>query len=254
MRRPLIHAMLELMFGTTSGHRRGRGARQESHPGATDRLPGRSGSEVSREAAELLWQGSLFGGEVPRPTGFATVTRHHLDHTSWVDHVPGFVAGADRLFEEFLHGVTWEQHQRPMYDQIVWEPRLSAGLDPADAGDAEQHLAAAVSGHYGADFDRMWLNLYRDGNDSVAWHGDRIGRTVPEPMVAIVSLGATRTFALRPRAGGVARRLRPASGDLLVMGGRCQHDWEHSVPKTAEPVGPRISFTLRHSEPGRWAR
>jgi alkylated DNA repair dioxygenase AlkB len=198
------------------------------------------------EAADLAWQGSLLGCAGAGRTGFEALERHWLDATSWVDLVPGFAEGADHLLEHFLAAGRWEQHQRWMYDEVVWEPRLHSKLDAAHAPPAVARMVAALSDRYGVEFDTLGLNLYRDGADSVAWHGDRIGRSVLEPLVATVSFGATRTFALRPRGGGTSLRLRPAHGGLVVMGGRCQHDWEHCVPKTAAPVGPRISLTIRH--------
>ena len=98
----------------------------------------------------------------------------------------------------------------------------------------------------GEPFTTAGLCLYRDESDSVAWHGDDIGRSRSEDtMVAIVSLGATRAFAMRPRAGGRSLRLPQAHGDLLVMGGSCQRTWEHAVPKTTKPTGPRISIQFR---------
>jgi alkylated DNA repair dioxygenase AlkB len=88
--------------------------------------------------------------------------------------------------------------------------------------------------------------LYRDGRDSVAWHSDRFGRhSRTDTVVAIVSLGERRNFLIRPVSGGPALRKRLGAGDLLVMGGRFQQTWEHSVPKTTRPVGPRISIQFR---------
>jgi alkylated DNA repair dioxygenase AlkB len=208
---------------------------------------------ASEEAVDLAWQGSLFGctrSGASGASGFAALERHWLDATSWVDHVPGFSEGADRLLEHFLRAGHWEQHQRWMYDEVVWEPRLHSALDVSDAPAVVDRMLTALSARYGVCFDTLGLNLYRDGSDSVAWHGDRIGRAVLEPLVATVTFGATRTFALRPRGGGASLRFRPAHGGLIVMGGRCQHDWEHCVPKTAEPVGPRISLTIRQGGAG----
>jgi len=112
--------------------------------------------------------------------------------------------------------------------------------------EARSALNAHYRGEIGGPFVSAGLCLYRDGNDSVAWHGDTIGRSSTEDtMVAIVSLGARRVFALRPRSGGRSLRLPQGHGDLLVMGGSCQRTWEHSVPKTAKPVGPRISIQFR---------
>jgi alkylated DNA repair dioxygenase AlkB len=111
-------------------------------------------------------------------------------------------------------------------------------------------MAAALSARYAVGFDRIWVNLYRDGADSVAWHGDRNRLVMTRPLVATVSLGARRRFLLRRRGTTKAtHRLEPGHGDLVVMGGRCQSDWEHTVPKTAQHVGPRMSVTIRHSRP-----
>jgi alkylated DNA repair dioxygenase AlkB len=101
------------------------------------------------------------------------------------------------------------------------------------------------------EFDSMGLNLYRDGRDSVAWHGDRIAREIAEPLVAIVSIGEPRRFLLRPKHAVPgegprrAHRLLLGRGELLVTGGATQRAWEHSVPKVAS-AGPRMSLTFRH--------
>jgi alkylated DNA repair dioxygenase AlkB len=108
----------------------------------------------------------------------------------------------------------------------------------------------ALTDHYQNElaepFRTAGLCLYRDGRDSVAWHGDTIGRgRAEDTMVAIVSLGAPRSLLLRPRGGGATIKNRLGHGDLIVMGGSCQRTWEHAVPKTARPVGPRISVQFR---------
>jgi alkylated DNA repair dioxygenase AlkB len=105
-------------------------------------------------------------------------------------------------------------------------------------------MAAALSAHYGSDLSTVSANLYRDGHDSVAWHGDRIGRQRSRTIVAIVSLGSSRRFLLRPAGGGRSLRLTPGPGDLLVLGGTCQRTWQHAVPKCAA-AGPRISLMFR---------
>jgi alkylated DNA repair dioxygenase AlkB len=91
----------------------------------------------------------------------------------------------------------------------------------------------------------MGLNLYRDGRDSVAWHGDRIAREITEPIVALVSLGDRRRFLARPRGGGRSIPFELGGGDLLVTGGTFQRRWEHSVPKVAA-AGARVSIAFRH--------
>jgi alkylated DNA repair dioxygenase AlkB len=132
-----------------------------------------------------------------------------------------------------------------MYDRVVAEPRLTTRLweDPPDPLPA---MAQALSEHYGDDLATVSANLYRDGRDSVAWHGDRVGRRRDETVVAILSLGSPRRFLLRPKGGGRSLRLTPAAGDLLVLGGTCQRTWEHSVPKVAA-AGPRISVMFREA-------
>lgn len=204
-------------------------------------------------ARPLAWQPRLAPGAPAAPAAdpaFRRLRRHHLDATSWVDLHPEWVAGADALFADILARAPWEEPDVPMYGHLVRQPRLTAWfgrapgdpvLPPAVAG-----IAAALSARYGVDFDGVGVSLYRDGADSVAWHGDRVARRVRDPIVAVVSLGAPRPFLLRPRAGGRSTRFVPGPGDLLVMGGRCQHDWQHTVPKVSA-AGPRISLTLRHS-------
>ena len=107
-----------------------------------------------------------------------------------------------------------------------------------------------LSEHYAAELGEPFVTagmcLYRDGRDSVAWHGDTIGRGAhADTMVAIVSFGSPRALLLRPRGGGESRRFPLGHGDLIVMGGSCQRTWEHAVPKTARPVGPRVSVQFR---------
>jgi alkylated DNA repair dioxygenase AlkB len=97
-------------------------------------------------------------------------------------------------------------------------------------------------------FGSVGLNYYRDGNDSVAWHADRELRELDETLIAIVTLGSRRPFLLRPKGGGKSINIAPGSGDLLVMGGRCQMNWEHNVPKVRH-AGPRISCSWRWRRP-----
>ena len=191
-------------------------------------------------------QASLFDRDATRPDEtFATLVRHPLDERSWVDHAPGWLAGADTLFERLVAEAPWKQRERWMYDRKLPEPRLTAAYDGALPPDLEA-IRAALSARYGVTFDSMFLNLYRDGKDSVAWHGNRIARTVASPCVATISLGHPRRFLLRPKGGGPSVRFEPGPGDLIVMGGACQTEWDHTVPKVAS-AGPRISVTVRHS-------
>nr|WP_165818427.1 alpha-ketoglutarate-dependent dioxygenase AlkB [Frankia canadensis] len=181
-----------------------------------------------------------------------SVRRHLLAPGAWVDERRRWIEGADALFERLRAAVPWRAERRPMYDRVVDIPRLlswygegAALPDPAlDA--AHRVLEAHYGDELGEPFATAGLCLYRDGRDSVAWHGDRIGRGARvDTMVAIIVLGNPRPLLLRPRGGGPVRRLDLGHGDLLVMGGSCQRTWDHAVPKTARPVGPRISVQFR---------
>jgi alkylated DNA repair dioxygenase AlkB len=211
----------------------------------------------------VAWQPSLFDGG---PAGFDPHYRHlrriELDERSWVDYCPGWLGGSDEVFALLARQAHWQQRTVQMYDQQVLEPRLTAGWS-TDAGDTDTPailaaLATALSERYSVRFDRIWVNLYRSGGDSVAWHGDRNRLVMTRPLVATVSLGARRRFLLRPRgATRASHELTPGPGDLVVMGGCCQAEWEHAVPKTARPVGARMSVTIRHSRPApgeQWLR
>src|SRR5215210_5002421 len=180
------------------------------------------------------------------------VTRQVLGRGAWVDLLPGWLSGADALFDDLSASVPWRAEQRQMYDRVVDVPRLVCfygdddPLPHPDLVTAREYLNAHYRAELGEPFTTAGLCLYRDGRDSVAWHGDTIGRSKTEDtMVAIVSLGSPRTFRLRPRRGGATIRHQLGHGDLLVMGGSCQRTWEHSIPKTTRPVGPRISVQFR---------
>ena len=93
-------------------------------------------------------------------------------------------------------------------------------------------------------YDGLRINLYRDHRDSTGWHGDRPTCKRDECIVPVLGLGAARRFLLKPRDGGHSIALAPASGDLAAMGGRCQRDWLHCVPKQARTAGMRISVNF----------
>lgn len=202
---------------------------------------------------DLAWQPSLLdGGELRLDVSYGGLHRIALDEQSWVDYCPGWLSGSDGLFEELAASGQWRQRTRKMWDNEVLEPRLTAGWSPkaTDAPAVLGEMCRLLSARYDVVFDSVWVNLYRDGHDSVAWHGDSNRHTMDQPLVATVSLGARRRFLLRRRGSSrIAHEIHPGAGDLVVMGGRCQHDWEHTVPKTAAPVGPRMSVTIRHSKP-----
>ncbi len=198
--------------------------------------------------AMLAAQGSLWDAEEePRfDADFTRATRTDLGHGAWLETVPGWVSGADALLDAVIAAAPWAGHERWMYDRVVSEPRLSTrGWDSAP--DPVPSMTTVLGRRYGLCLDAISANLYRDGRDSVALHGDTAGRRVATTVVAIVVLGAPRRFLLRPRDGGPTRRLAPGHGDLLVMGGTCQRTWEHAVPKCAA-TGVRVALMFR--EPG----
>ena len=203
--------------------------------------------------AVVEWQASLFGGDPPRPDpSFAALRRIELAGGAWLDHTPSWLAGHDTLMAALVDGAPWRQRTRHMYENVVDEPRLTAWWG-AREGDLDlpgvvHECRELLSSRYGVQFDSVGCNLYRDGRDSVAWHGDNVRKTQTEPIVAIVSLGEPRKLLLRPRGGGSSLRFELGSGDLFVMGGTCQHTWEHCVPKVRS-AGPRMSVTFRHSQP-----
>ena len=194
------------------------------------------------------WQPPLFGGGRPAvDRSFARLERRDLDGGAWVELVRGWLTGADAVFEDLVEHADWGERSQKMYDKEVVAPRLLASWKRGDlpvAGPAIAEIRDALAERYGVPFEQGGLNLYRHGRDSVAWHGDRILRTHDTGVVAIVSLGHTRRFLLRPRGGGSSIAYEPAHGDLLVMGGTAQRTWQHSVPKVASS-GPRISITFR---------
>ncbi|MFG1883686.1 alpha-ketoglutarate-dependent dioxygenase AlkB [Micromonospora sp. NPDC049102] len=180
------------------------------------------------------------------------IRRHQLSRGAWVDHLPGWVQGSDAVLDTLLAEVPWRAERRTMYDSEVDVPRLLCWYD------GERQLPhpvltsarAALTRHYapelGEPFVTAGMCLYRSGRDSVAWHGDTIGRSAHnDTIVAIVSFGSPRPLLLRPRGGGDSLRFPVGHGDLIVMGGSCQRTWEHAIPKTTRPVSPRVSVQFR---------
>ncbi|MFF0228415.1 alpha-ketoglutarate-dependent dioxygenase AlkB [Streptomyces sp. NPDC004629] len=199
------------------------------------------------------FQGSLFDQtDELRLAALDGALRTELGTGAWIDVLPGWLSGADALFGQLARDVPWHAERRTMYDSVVDVPRLLAFYGPdtplphpvlAEARDA---LSRHYAGELGEPFTTAGLCYYRDGRDSVAWHGDRIGRGAREDtMVAILSVGTPRDLLLRPAGGGPSVRRPLGHGDLVVMGGSCQRTWEHCVPKTTRATGPRISVQFR---------
>jgi alkylated DNA repair dioxygenase AlkB len=201
----------------------------------------------------LTWQASLLDdpGDGPRADPGFVASRRCLDDGAWVDHVPGWLAGSDALLATCLEVLAWGQRDERIQGQLIAQPRLTASLRlgelPAELAVLDD-LGDALSRRYGVRFRTVGANLYRDGRDSVAWHGDRVLRERLTATVATVSLGHPRMFRLRPAAGGRSFGVVLGRGDLLVMGGTCQRTWKHSVPKVAS-AGVRVSLAFRHADP-----
>jgi alkylated DNA repair dioxygenase AlkB len=202
------------------------------------------------------FQASLLDAPVTNRAGLGelagAVRRTQLTRGAWIDVLPSWVTGSDSVFERLVEIVPWQAERRQMYDRVVDVPRLLSwyGEEAMLPDPLLEAAKQALNSHYldelGEPFVTAGLCYYRDGQDSVAWHGDTIGRSKTEDtMVAIVSFGTPRKLMLRSRGGGESIGFALGHGDLIVMGGSCQRTWEHAIPKTARPVGPRISVQFR---------
>ena len=179
------------------------------------------------------------------------------DDEGGIRYWPGFVeaATAARWFAELRDAVDWRSERRPMYDRVVDVPRLLAGyrLDGAEPlPQALAEIADRVRRTLGTPFNHVGLNRYRDGNDSVAPHNDKLYSIVAPHPIALLSLGATRRMDIRakqPPRNTIRIDLDP--GSLLVMSHASQHHWDLGVRKSKAPVGERISLAFRVRPEGR---
>jgi alkylated DNA repair dioxygenase AlkB len=198
--------------------------------------------------ADLARTGGL---NVAADQTFATASRIQLDDNSWVDHVQGWLAGDTELMEALMEQADWEQRSRWMYNRVVDEPRLTAEYPViADAPQPVLHyLTEVLSAHYQRPFARLWMNWYRDNEDGTGWHADRPQNKLDEAVIPVLSLGATRRFLIRPASGGPSTAIVTHGGDLVVMGGRCQKDYQHCVPKQKQAAGARLSLNFSVAVP-----
>ncbi len=177
----------------------------------------------------------LFNRGTPHfDSSFSGAQRTHLAPDAWLELVPGWLRGHQALFDTLRLGTRFRSEQRMMYERLVEVPRLYAVLgDDGPIPDIVGAMQHALSARYGEHFARISLGYYRNGQDSVAFHGDRVARTLPSALVATVSVGAARRFLMRPTGGGAPPlAFSLGGGDLLVMGGSCQRTWQHAIPKS----------------------
>lgn len=184
-------------------------------------------------------------GEPIFDPAFQGIDRVMLGRGAWIEHLPQWLEGAEEVLTACVHGMRWRADSRRMYDRVVEVPRLTAFVPTDGQGHSVlAPMAECLSERYGEPLTSIGLAYYRDGRDSVAMHGDRLGKRVDDTVVAIVSIGEPRRFLLKPRGGGPSMSFLLGWGDLLVMGGTCQRDWLHGVPKVAH-ASPRISIQYR---------
>jgi alkylated DNA repair dioxygenase AlkB len=194
----------------------------------------------------LVGQKSLFGaGEPAIDAGFRSLRRIALDATAWVEHAQGWLSGHEAVLEELVRTTHWSQPRREMYDRTVDVPRLVASLpDDGPGHPILDEMRRALARRYGVELPHVSFGYYRDGRDSVAWHGDYVAREMSEALVATVSLGEPRRFLMRPTGGGRSVAFNLGWGDLFVMGGSSQRTWQHAVPKVAH-AGQRVAVMFR---------
>ncbi|MGV7196649.1 alpha-ketoglutarate-dependent dioxygenase AlkB family protein [Xanthomonas axonopodis] len=173
-------------------------------------------------------------------------------------------AAADALLQTLLTQVQWEVHRIRMFGRVVDSPRLSSWIGDPEASyrysgtqfspqpwlDALQPLRARLQEETGRPFNSVLVNRYRSGNDAMGWHSDDEPELGAQPLIASVSLGATRRFAFKHRDDAALKQtLELGHGDLLLMGGDTQRCYKHALPRTARRVGERINLTFRQIAP-----
>lgn len=162
-------------------------------------------------------------------------------------------AESDSYFKLLKEATPWKQRTRKMYDKWVLDPRLTAwygGLNGLEWTPTLLAIKARVEEESGIAFNRVLVNFYRDGNDSVAWHSDTLPVDGKHHPIASVTFGETRVFKVRPKANKKSRQLDIPlpHGSFLLMGASVQDLYEHHIPKTSKPIGPRINLTFRISD------
>jgi alkylated DNA repair dioxygenase AlkB len=180
---------------------------------------------------------------------------------AWLEIEPGWIPRdeADRLLMDLQRDLPWEQREIVLYGKRILQPRLIAWggerpyrysgqtLEPRALAPALVSVLEAVQARTHVPFNHVLANRYRDGMDSMGFHADDEAELGENPQVATVSLGVTRRFVLRPRRG---RDVEPLAyelehGSLLIMGGTCQRQYHHGIPRQPSVKGERVSLTFR---------
>ena len=167
-----------------------------------------------------------------------------------VFYLPGVIAPdvAARWFTALRDGVDWNSMRRPMYDRVVDVPRLvsSYRLESEALPEPLGEIADRVRAALGQPFNTVGLNYYRGAQDSVAPHNDKLETLVAGHPIALLSLGATRRMTIRAKAPPrAAINIELDAGSLLVMSYDSQLRFDHGIPKSRIPVGPRMSLAFR---------
>lgn len=167
---------------------------------------------------------------------------------------------ANSAFDIFLNELEWRQHPIKIFGKLLPQPRLTAlygikdqsytysnlTLNPLKFTQELLEIHQKLKEFTNINFTHCLANLYRDGNDSMGWHADDEKELGENPVIASVSLGATRRFQLKHRADPTLKyQLELEHGSLLLMAGTTQHFWKHQLPKTKKPIAPRINLTFR---------
>lgn len=177
---------------------------------------------------------------------FANTERIQLDDHCWIEHVHGWLTGEAEFMALLMRVAAWEQRQRWMFTQMVMEPRLTAEYPVISNSGLPvlTYVAEALSHRYQRTFSRLWMNWYRNNNDGTGWHADRPANQLPEAVIPVLSLGASRRFLIRPNGGGASTVLEAQSGDVIIMGGQTQRHFQHMVPKQKRVTGARLSLNF----------
>lgn len=193
----------------------------------------------------------------------ARLQKLELSPNSWISYIPSWLqpSQADQLMTELYNSLQWKEGQIRMFGQWLSIPRQHAWYGDTQASygwsgqraeplpwvpELEQ-LRQMLQQSTGALFNGVLANLYRDGKDCMHWHSDDEAELRQRPLIAAISVGAERRFSLRHKSRAYpTHRLQLGHGSLLLMGGDCQHDWQHALPRSTRIDKPRVSLTFRY--------